>query len=75
MRIRGTKFCLYGEYAECIFHSRKNLALADNTRNEILRILIIRKFEYLGEFEAKIKNTLGGYSGALMGSFGQTSLK
>ncbi len=32
-----------------------------------------RKFEYLGEFEAKIKNTLDGYSGALMGSFGQTS--
>jgi hypothetical protein len=41
---------------------------SDNTRNA-------RKFEYLGEFEAKIKNTLDGYSGALMGSFGQTSLK
>ncbi len=41
---------------------------SDNTQNE-------RKFEYLGEFEAKIKNTLDGYSGALMGSFGQTSLK
>ncbi len=34
-----------------------------------------RKFEYLGEFEAKIKNTLDAYSGAQMGSFGQTSLK
>ncbi len=41
---------------------------SDNTRNA-------RKFEHLGEFEAKIKNTLDGYSGALMGSFGQTSLK
>jgi hypothetical protein len=41
---------------------------SDNTRN-------VQKFEYLGEFEAKIKNTLDGYSGALMGSFGQTSLK
>jgi hypothetical protein len=42
---------------------------SDNTLNA-------RKFEYyLGEFEAKIKNTLDGYSGALMGSFGQTSLK
>jgi hypothetical protein len=34
-----------------------------------------RKFEYLGEFEAKIENTSDGYSRALMGSFGQTSLK
>jgi hypothetical protein len=33
------------------------------------------KFEYLSEFEAKIENTLDGYSGAQMGSFGQTSLK
>ncbi len=41
---------------------------SDNTRNA-------QKFEYLGEFEAKIENTLDGYSGALMGSFGQTSLK
>jgi hypothetical protein len=46
----------------------------DNTRNENFRILIIhegkfpysdntrnaRKFEYLGEFEDKIENTLGG---------------
>jgi hypothetical protein len=32
----------------------------------------IPKFEYLVEFEA---NTLDGQSGALMGSFGQTSLK
>jgi hypothetical protein len=40
----------------------------DNTQNA-------RKFEYLGEFEAKIENTLDGFSGALMGSFGQTSLK
>ncbi len=41
---------------------------SDNTRNA-------RKFEYLGEFEAKIENTLDAYSGAQMGSFGQTSLK
>jgi hypothetical protein len=41
---------------------------SDNTLNA-------RKFEYLGEFEAKIKNTLDGYSGDLVGSFGQTSLK
>jgi hypothetical protein len=41
---------------------------SDNTRNA-------RKFEYLGEFDAKIKNTLDGYSGALMGSLGQTSFK
>ncbi len=41
---------------------------SDNTRNA-------RKFEFLGEFEAKIKNTLDDYSGALMDSFGQTSLK
>jgi hypothetical protein len=41
---------------------------SDNTQNA-------RKFKYLGEFEAKIKNTLDSYSGALMGSFGQTSLK
>jgi hypothetical protein len=41
---------------------------SDNTR-------IARKFEYLGEFEAKIKNTLDAYSGAQMGSLGQTSLK
>jgi hypothetical protein len=41
---------------------------SDNTQNA-------RKFEYLGEFEAKIKNTLNGYFRALMGSFGQTSLK
>jgi hypothetical protein len=34
-----------------------------------------RNFEYLSEFEAKIKNTLEGYSRAQMGSFGQTSLK
>jgi hypothetical protein len=34
-----------------------------------------REHKYLGEFEAKVKNTLDGYSGALMGSFGQTSLK
>jgi hypothetical protein len=27
-----------------------------------------RKFEYLGELEARIENTLDGYSGALMGS-------
>jgi hypothetical protein len=33
------------------------------------------KFECLGEFEDKIKNTLGEKSGAQMGSFGQTSLK
>jgi hypothetical protein len=32
-----------------------------------------QKFEYLGEFEAKIENTLDAYSGAQMGSFGQTS--
>ncbi len=41
---------------------------SDNTRNA-------RKIEYLGEFEAKIKNTLDCCSGALMGSLGQTSLK
>jgi hypothetical protein len=41
---------------------------SDSTQNA-------RKFEYFGEFEAKIENTLDGYSGALMGSFGQTSLK
>jgi hypothetical protein len=41
---------------------------SDNTRNA-------QKFEYLGELEAKIKNTLDGYSGALMGFFGQTSLR
>jgi hypothetical protein len=41
---------------------------SDNTRNA-------RKFEYLSEFEAKIENTLDAYSGAQMGSFGQTSLK
>jgi hypothetical protein len=41
---------------------------SDNTWNA-------RKFEYLGEFKVKIKNTLDGYSGALMGSFDQTSLK
>jgi hypothetical protein len=41
---------------------------SDNTRNA-------QKFEYLGEFEAKIKNTLDAYSEAQMGSFGQTSLK
>jgi hypothetical protein len=34
-----------------------------------------QKFEYVGEFEAKIENTLDGYSGAQVGSFGQTSLK
>jgi hypothetical protein len=28
-----------------------------------------------GELEDKIENTLDGYSGALMGSFGQTSFK
>jgi hypothetical protein len=32
------------------------------------------KFEYLSEFEDKIVNTLAGYSGAQMGSFGQTSV-
>jgi hypothetical protein len=41
---------------------------SDNTQNA-------RKFEYLGESEAKIENTLDAYSGAQMGSFGQTSLK
>jgi hypothetical protein len=41
---------------------------SDNTWNA-------RKFEYLGELETKIKNTLDAYSGAQMGSFGQTSLK
>jgi hypothetical protein len=41
---------------------------SDNTRNP-------RKFQYLGEFEAKIENTLDAYSGAQMGSFGQTSLE
>ncbi len=41
---------------------------SDNTRNA-------RKFEYLVEFEVKIENTLDAYSGAQMGSFGQTSLK
>ncbi len=41
---------------------------SDNTRNA-------RKFEYLGKFEAKIENTLDGYSGAQIGSFGLTSLK
>ncbi len=41
---------------------------SDNTRNA-------RKFEYLGEIEAKIENTLDAYSGAQMGSFGQTNLK
>ncbi len=40
-----------------------------------LRILRnARKFEYVGEFEAKIENTLDGYSGAQMVSFGQISL-
>jgi hypothetical protein len=34
-----------------------------------------RKFEYPSEFEAKLGNTSDGYSGAQMGSFGQTSLK
>jgi hypothetical protein len=41
---------------------------SDNTQNA-------RKFQYIGEFEAKIENTLNAYSGAQMGSFGQTSLK
>jgi hypothetical protein len=41
---------------------------SDNMRNA-------QKFEYLGKFEAKIENTLDDYSGAQMGSFGQTSLK
>ncbi len=41
---------------------------SDNARNA-------RKFQYLGEFEAKIENTLNAYSGAQMGSFGQTSLE
>jgi hypothetical protein len=41
---------------------------SDNTRNA-------RKLEYFGEFEAKIENTLDAYSGAQLGSFGQTSLK
>jgi hypothetical protein len=41
---------------------------SDNTRNA-------RKFKYLAEFEAKMENTLDAYSGAQMGSFGQTSLK
>ncbi len=40
----------------------------DNTENAI-------KFEYIGKFKDKIGNTLGGYSGAQMGSFGQTGLK
>jgi hypothetical protein len=30
---------------------------------------------HIGEFEAKIENTLYAYSGAQMGYFGQTSLK
>ncbi len=60
----------------------------DYTRNENFHILIIRgrkipysdntrnarKFKYLIDFEAKAENTLDGYSGAQMGSFGQTSL-
>jgi hypothetical protein len=33
------------------------------------------KMEYPSKLEAKIKYTLGGYSGAQMGSCGQTSLK
>ena len=33
------------------------------------------KFEFIGEFKDKIKNTLGEKSGAQMRSFGQTSLK
>jgi hypothetical protein len=41
---------------------------SDNTWNA-------RNFEYLDEFEAKIENNLDAYSGAQMGSFGQTSLK
>jgi hypothetical protein len=41
---------------------------SDNTWNA-------RKFEYLGEFKAKIENTLDAFSGAQMGSFGETSLK
>jgi hypothetical protein len=41
---------------------------SDNTRNA-------QKFQYLGELEAKIENTLDAYSGAQMGSFGPTSLK
>jgi hypothetical protein len=41
---------------------------SDNTRNA-------RKYDYLGEFEAKIENTLDAYSEAQMGSFVQTSLK
>jgi hypothetical protein len=42
----------------------------ENTRNA-------QKFEYLGEFKAKIKSTLGGQSGTQVASFfcSQTRLK
>ncbi len=40
-RIRRLKFSSYRENAECVFHFRKNVAFADDTWNEIVRILII----------------------------------
>ncbi len=41
---------------------------SDNTRNA-------QKFEYLGEFEAKIENTLDGYSGDSDGFFWPNQFK
>jgi hypothetical protein len=56
------KISIFWKYAE------RKFPYSDNTWNA-------RKFEYLSEFEVKIKNTSDGYSGAQMGSFGQISLK
>jgi hypothetical protein len=47
---------------------KENFRIYDNTQNA-------QKFLYLSKFEAKIENTLDGYSGVQMGSFGQSSLK
>ncbi len=44
-RIRRLKFSSYREDAKCVFHFRKNLAFADDTWNEIVRILIIYRTE------------------------------
>ncbi len=40
------KFSSEREYAEFVFDFRKSLAFADNTRNEIVRMLIIRGMKF-----------------------------
>ncbi len=40
------QFSAYWEYAEFVFDFRKNLLFADNTRNEIVRMQIIREMKF-----------------------------